>query len=100
MDIDIDLTHLECVGMKTEKHFLVNPVLLQCGHFMCFNCARDEKINEATVHCGTCDKDGAVNFETNPATVLMNKQIESYLGKLFDIVQQKCKTTLSNLKCK
>ena len=102
MDLDgeIELVHLECVGTKKEKHFLENPVLLQCGHFMCCTCAHNEKINEDTVRCAICEKDRTVNFEMNQATIVMNNQIKACLGQLFDVVQEKCNSKLSKLKCK
>ena len=99
MNQDLDLTFLECASAKRQKHFLIQPFSLTCGHFMVHGCIQIEKQCD-NITCGICKDIKKANLENNQSSILINQVIQTHIEKLFDIVSNKCTQALNETKSK
>ena len=59
------LGELKC-GSSNEKHFLIEPISLNCGHSICKKCIPKDNIKELKCHiCGCVSKQDFSKFQVS-----------------------------------
>ena len=97
------------------KHYLRNPIALQCGHIMCRECVEvemmqrrlndddDNNENEKIIKCGTCnDENRIVEVTKLKESFILSELIDYHLNNLFKASQLQFANILNeaNSKCK
>ena len=80
-----NLELLKCAcgdGSKVIKHYLKNPITLQCGHVMCRECIDAETRIKKTFKCGICNKDNKIDkMSTLTESVIISELIDCHLNE-------------------
>ena len=82
-----------------DDHFLIEPILLLCGHSVCFGCLEDFKKNQfECYHCkSVLKKDEMNNRIPNQAIKIF---MSGYLNDLNEELDSKIKNTIDSLNGK
>ncbi len=77
------IARFQCCSIEKTEHFVQEPKLLKCGHYVCSKCI-NTKNNDMRVMCGKCGQIRDID-ETNDALITGLKQ--SILENLKDLAE-------------
>jgi hypothetical protein len=80
-----NLQSYQC-AFNDEKHFLIEPIQMNCGHFICKMCSKTK--SNCIITCFTCEKKNRIDFKNLNEKNEMKYIIESNLGILFSALEK------------
>ena len=96
-----NLEYFICTFSFHQKHYLVKPILLACGHVACHQCVEDLKNNTSLkkINCLKCNNDISLEIDYDESTPLKN-YMSDYSDKIMESLTQDFEETLSKAKSK
>lgn len=96
MDTNIFLCEFKCAA-SSKPHYLIKPILLQCGHHVCDTCAPKEF---SKIRCIICDKLTELNSKNDEKSLILNAAIKENIDKLFESIKNLYEKAIDNFNGK
>ena len=85
-------------AFSNEKHFLIKPISLTCGHYVCQKCIPHENIKE--IKCKICDVISIQDFKSFSVSKLAQNALNFLMGEIFHTLERETSDHLNHLKGK
>lgn len=95
MFLNDNLKQLQCAATD-EKHFVIAPIEMQCGHFVCKNCLKFKR--NGIIKCAICDKKNRFDLNELKESHKMNQFIATHMSQLIATLEKEFLKTITNLK--
>ena len=92
-----NLKSYQC-AFNDEKHFLVEPIELSCGHYICKKCGKSKP--NGIITCFICDKKTRLDFQNLNEKNEMKYNIKSNIQMLFMALEKRYVKTIAELHSK
>lgn len=100
MDSNFFITEFKC-AVSSTSHYIIKPILLECGHYACSKCVLKEANNHNNiVYCLICDKFNVLNSKSEYESIEANKAIQNNIENLFLSMKNLYKKTIDSFNGK
>jgi hypothetical protein len=91
------LQEFECASSSdNETHYLIDPILLSCGHSVCKSCFSNEMIN--SIKCKKCGIKTEQNFSKIQGSKALQQSLKLFLENIFEKIEKKTILKLNEFK--
>ena len=91
------LNDYQC-AFNDEKHFLIEPIELNCGHYVCKKCGKSK--TNGILTCFICDKKTRLDFQNLNENNEMKYNIRANIQFLFAALERQYAKSFSDLNSK
>jgi hypothetical protein len=92
---DEKLNEFYCI-FSEQKHFLIDPVTISCGHSICKKCLPRE--NTTSIRCKICKR--LVSYDANRIKVSrgFKEVLKCFKNEIFTVIEKEMCSKLNDLK--
>ena len=96
-----NLEDFNCAFSFQQKHYIVNPITLTCGHAACNKCVEDLKNYTAfkKINCLKCNKENRLDVNYAESNMIKN-YMDDNSDNIMESLKQEFEETLKKAKSK
>lgn len=91
---DNRLEDLVCC-LAEDRHFVIKPLFLNCGHYVCKNCMSD---GDSIIKCKLCGKVNKLNVKNAIETNGFKNNLSSNNGRIIELFENEFQKSIKMLK--